>query len=42
MILLQGVGTKASEKLYFEASNAYKQDLQLKKWLKSGQKSDKF
>ena len=27
MILLQGVGTNVSEKLYFEASNAFKQDL---------------
>ena len=33
-ILLQGVGTNVSEKLYFEASNAFKKDLQLKKWSK--------
>ena len=31
MILLQGVRTNVSEKLYFEAINAFKQDLQLKK-----------
>ena len=36
MILLQGVGTCVSEKQYFEASYAFKHDLQLKKWSKSG------
>ena len=37
MILLQGEGTCVSEKLYFEASYAFKQDLQLKKWSKKWQ-----
>ena len=39
MILLQGLGFNVSEKLYkyFEASNAFKQDLQLKKWSIKGQ-----
>ena len=38
MILLEGLGTNVSEKLYFEASNASKLNL----WLKCGQKSGIF